>query len=238
MSGPSPAATAMVEVFTPSPRATPARPLLGPLALARAAVRGLVAFYRHRSAWLTLAVTSVALCYIGGAAMFWFHAIALGEGGPAISWYAHWLLDSTFAFIALTPALFLIIPFAAWAAGRLAAERSEHRPWLYVGLTGGLFALVTVPGPIAHDLFVARGTWLADTVTGLIGDPNRPLPPTHSYPIASTLTSQFGFAVPTYVLLAAASLVLVRWINGRRQRAMQIEALALALGRHARDNHP
>ena len=89
--------------------------------------------------------------------MFWFHAIALGEGGPAISWYAHWLLDSTFGFIALTPALFLIIPFAAWAAHRLAGDRVGQRPWLYVALTGGLFALVTVPGPIAHDLFVARG---------------------------------------------------------------------------------
>jgi hypothetical protein len=199
-------------------------------------VRGLAAFYQHRVSWLTLLVTAVALCYVGGGAMFWFHAIALGEGGPAISWYAHWLLDSTFGFIALTPALFLIIPFAAWASHRLAGDRVGQRPWLYVALTGGLFALVTVPGPVAHDLFVARGTWLADTVTTLIGDPDRPLPPTHSYPIASTLASQFGFAVPTYVLLTAAALILVRWINGRRQRAMQIEALAIALGRQASGN--
>ena len=210
------------------------RSRVDPVAAARAAWFGLIAFYRRRTAWLSLVVTSVAVCYVGGAAMFWFHSVALGEGGPAISWYAHWLLDSTIGFLALTPALFLIIPFATWAAVRLAGDRLDRRGWLYVAVAGVIFAVVTVPGPLAHDLFVARGTWLADKITALIGDPSRPLPPTHDYPLASVLTSQLGFGIPTYVLTTAAALVLVRWITGRRQRARQIEALAIALGRQAR----
>jgi hypothetical protein len=226
----------MLEVFEPAEFGPTGRtgPAVSIGSAARAAVRGLVDYYRRRTAWLSLVVTSIALCYVGGAAMFWFHAVALNEGGPAISWYAHWLLDSTVGFIALTPALFLILPFATWAAVHLAGERVGRRPLFYVAITGFLFALLTVPGPLVHDLLVARGTWLANTATQLIGDPSRVLPPGHQYPLAADLTSQFGFGVPTYVLMAAVALGIVRWITGRRQRALQIESLALTLGRRAR----
>jgi hypothetical protein len=226
----------MIEVFEPLEFGPPGRtvPPLGIVTGARSAVRGLVDYYRRRTAWLSLVVTSIALCYLGGAAMFWFHAVALNEGGPAISWYAHWLLDSTVGFVALTPALFLILPLATWAAVHLAGERVGRRPAFYVAITGLLFSLLTVPGPVVHDLLVARGTWLANTATRLIGDPNRALPPGHDYPLASTLTSQLGFAIPTYVLMTAAALLAVRWITGRRQRALQIESLAITLGRRAR----
>jgi hypothetical protein len=176
----------------------------------RRAVRALRDFYREPVAWVALFATSLLLCYGGGALMFWFHAIALGEGGPSISWYTHWLLDSTFAFVGLTPALFVIIPFASWAAGRLAEDREPLLSWTYVGVAGGLFAVATVPGPIAHDLVVGRGTWLADRATALFGDTSTPPPPAAEYPVLAELTQQLGFAVPTYLLAVAVSLVVVR----------------------------
>jgi hypothetical protein len=63
-----------------------------------------------------LALCAIALTYGGGAAMFWFHAIELGEGGPAISPWPHWGLDSTAGFLGLTPLIAVIVPVAAWAA--------------------------------------------------------------------------------------------------------------------------
>src|SRR5439155_8840188 len=59
----------------------------------------LLAFYGDRLAWIALAVSAFIICYGGGAVLFWFHAIYLGEGGPAISPTAHWLLDSTAGLI-------------------------------------------------------------------------------------------------------------------------------------------
>ena len=174
-------------------------------------------FYRDRLSWLALAISAVLLCYGGGAVMFWFHAVALGEGGPAISWYAHMLLDSTFGFLALTPALILIMPLAVAAGGALAgAARARLVPVLYAVLSGAMFALVTVPGPIAHNTFVARGTWLADQATRMIGDPSAPLPPVHHYPVLAALTQQLGFGLPLYVALSAAAVLLVRWLVAAR----------------------
>lgn len=188
-------------------------------------------FYHDRIAWLALLTTAVVLCYGGGAFMFWYHAVALGEGGPAISWYAHWLLDSTFAFIALTPVLFLIIPFAAWAADRLAGPDRARIPWLYTAFAGGLFAVATVPGPIVHDLIVGRGTWIADRITRLIGDPAAALAPTRDYPPLVEMGQQFAAAVPTYLVTVAVSLVVVRIVAGRRRQAYEVERRAMDLAR-------
>jgi hypothetical protein len=220
---------------TPWPQSSPELPALHnagsrPRAAVNGLVRGVCEFYRDPSAWQALLITSVLLCYVGGALMFWFHAVALAEGGPAISWYAHWLLDSTFGFLALTPALFLIIPFAAWGAQRLAAPNDARLSWLYVAIAGGVFALVTVPGPLAHDLVVGRGTWIATRVTALVGDPAATLAPVPEYPLVATLSQQLGAAVPTYLVGVAVALLAVRGLARQRRRAAAIEARAVALG--------
>lgn len=188
----------------------------GPIDRGRRVVAALIAFYRDPVAWLALAVTSILLSYGGGLLMFWFHAVQLGEGGPQISWYSHWLLDSTFGFVGLTPALVVILPFSIWAADRLAGRDDARLPWLFVAITGGMFALVTVPGPIAHDLFVGRGTWVAEKATALLGDPSAPLAPAVDYPVIASLTQQLGFAVPVYLVSTAVSLVVIRALVGRR----------------------
>jgi hypothetical protein len=185
-----------------------ARPVTG---LARSATKGLVDYYRHRLAWVVLAFNAVVLTYLGGLVMFWFHAIHLGEGGPAIPWYAHWLLDSTFGFLALTPALFFLLPLAAWVAGGVAAS-VRALPWVYGTLTGALFAAVTTPGPIAHDLIVGRGTWIANTVTDMIGNRSAPLSQVTEYPPLAELTQQLGFGIPVYIVLSLASVLVLRRI--------------------------
>jgi hypothetical protein len=195
-------------------------------------------FYRDRIAWLALLTTSIVVCYGGGALMFWYHAVALGEGGPAISWYAHWLLDSTFAFIGLTPALFLIIPFAAWAADRLAGADTTRIPWLYTAIAAGLFSLATVPGPIAHDMIVGRGTWIANQITALVGDPSASLTPVRDYPPVVEMSQQLGAAVPTYLVSVAVSLLVVRMIAMRRRRAVAVERQALDMARRGGPVHP
>jgi hypothetical protein len=172
-------------------------------------LRVLVDYYRDPLSWLVLAFTTVVLCYGGGLVMFWYHSVELGEGGPQISWYVHWVLDSTFAFVALTPALAVILPAAAWAARSLARSR-PLLPWLYAGLAGLAFALVTTPGPLAHDLLVGRGTWAAQRVTEWLGDPSAPLQPTHDYAPLVALTQQLGFGLPLYVVLMGLTVLVAR----------------------------
>jgi hypothetical protein len=186
----------------------------------RWAVGELRAFYRDPAAWLVLLTTAVVLCYGGGLLLFWYHSVELGEGGPAIAWYAHWLLDSSFAFIGLTPALLVLVPLAAIASDRLAGARAERVPWLYVAILGGVFAVVTTPGPIGHDKIVGRGTWVAHQATVLIGDPSAPLRPVRDYPIPVAMAQQLLAGIPTYLLGAALSLLLVRAFltRGRQQR--------------------
>jgi hypothetical protein len=180
--------------------------------------RAFADFYRDPVSWLALVVSSVTLCYVGGAAMFWFHAVHLGEGGPAISPYAHWLLDSTVAFITLTPVLVVLLPAATLAAQALAGGARSLVPWLQAALGGAAFAIVTTPGPIVHDLLVGRGTWLAQRATELMGDPSAPLVPRHEYPVLASLTQQLGAGVPLYVLLMGLTVLVVRVLVGARQR--------------------
>ena len=123
-------------------------------------LRMLVEFYRDPLAWLGLFVSTLILAYAGGLVMFILHAEILGEQGPAISPFAHWALDSTLGFLGLAPAVAMILPIAAWATTPGPAD--GVRPAGYAAVGGGLFALATGPGPIAHDLLVGRGTWLGD----------------------------------------------------------------------------
>jgi hypothetical protein len=179
----------------------------------RAIPQALRAFYRDRLSWLALMITSIVLCYGGGLAMFWFHAIELGEGGPAISWYTHWLLDSTVGFVALTPVLFVVIPLAVYWSGIVSElKRPAAALATYVILAGGLFALATVPGPVVHNAFVGRGTWLADRVTEMIGDPSAPLTPAQEYSVSALLSQQLGAAVAIYLVLTLLSVLMIRWL--------------------------
>ncbi|GAA4442808.1 hypothetical protein [Phytohabitans houttuyneae] len=176
------------------------------------ALRAYRDFYRDPASRLALLVTALMMCYIGGLAMFWFHSVYLDEGGPAIGWTVHWLLDSSFAFVALTPALALIMPFAVWLARAVAPASKRWIPWLYATVAGTAFAMVTTPGPIAHDMLVGRGTWVAERVTQALGDPSAPLAPAADYPPLAAMAQQLGAGVPLYVALMAATVVVLRAI--------------------------
>jgi hypothetical protein len=203
-----------VEPVTPRLVYFPASQTSAP-AVATHPLRALAGYYRDPLSWRVLAFTTVVLCYGGGLAMFWYHSFELGEGGPQISWQVHWLLDSTFAFVLLTPVLAVILPAAGWAARSLAGSR-PILPWLYAGLAGLAFALVTTPGPVAHDLIVGRGTWAAQRVTEWLGDPSAPLRPTHEYAPLVALTQQLGFGLPLYVVLMLLTVLATRAALAKR----------------------
>jgi hypothetical protein len=191
---------------------------------ARAGVlRALAGYYRDPLSWVVLAFTAVVLCYPGGLVLFWFHSVELGEGGPQISWYAHWLLDSTFAFVVLTPALALILPAAVCAARALAGT---HRtlPWMYAAICGLLFAIVTTPGPLAHNLIVGRGTWVADRVTEMIGDPSAPLRPATEYAPVVSMSQQLGAALPLYIVLMGLTVLVLRAAVGKTRLPVAVSS--------------
>lgn len=192
-------------------------------------------FYRQPFAWLLLVVSDVTLVYGGGAAMFWYHSYLLGEGGPAISPYLHWFIDSTVGIVGLTPVLFVILPIAArvaWDAapahpheGAEKIVKGSVRPITFMAVGGLLFALATAPGPIVHDNLVGRGTWLAARITEWWGD-GRPLTPNHHYPPITSVLTQEAFGLPLYPAILGALLVLgtvlMRAVN-RRSAAFEAE---------------
>jgi hypothetical protein len=192
----------------PAHETAPARPLR-PADL----VRLVVDFYRDPLARRALVVSALILTYGGGAVLFWFHAIYLGEGGPAISPWLHWLLDSSAGFVGLTPALAIILPIAVSLA-RPAFDLPTQSPRLwtarYVILVGTLFALVTAPGPILHDKLLARGTWVANQVTAMLGNGRVPSGTPHHIAPATDMSLQVAVALPTYLLLTAIALFAVR----------------------------
>lgn len=204
------------EIFDPGAAARPqaAASPAGTAAGTAPLWRLFLGYYRDRLARRALITCSFVLAYGGGAVMFWVHSVYLGELGPAISPYLHWALDSTAGFIGLTPPLAVILPFAAFVAG---GARPAPRPVslpVFTLVGGAAFALVTVAGPIAHDTFIARGTWIADRVTELAGNgaavnTAAPAPPDHVSHAAS-MTAQFVVGLPTYTALFGLALVLIR----------------------------
>jgi hypothetical protein len=168
-------------------------------------IRAFTAFYRDPVAWVALLVTSVLLCYGGGAAMFYIHAIYFNEGGPAISPYLHWALDSTFGFIALTPIVAILLPISTLLVRRLPK-------WSFALVFGVLFAIITVPGPLAHDMFVARGTPIAMVVTHYMGDPTIVVPPPTEYSTAAKMAHQFVGGLPVYLVLSTVAFWIVRLV--------------------------
>jgi len=153
-------------------------------------------YYRQPTSWLVLIITSLVMIYLGGAAMFWFHAIYLGEGGPAISPVLHWFIDSTAALL-LTPVLFIVLPLASRYAKVSPQDLSPHRFALF---SGAIFAVMTIPGPFIHNTFIGRGTYLADMVTRSWGN-GRPVQPYTEYPLAIEALLQVAFGLPLYIAL-------------------------------------
>jgi hypothetical protein len=153
-------------------------------------------FYSHRSSRIRFAIASVFLCYAGGAAMFWLHAIYRGEQGPPIAAPYHWLLDSTLGFVALAPAVFFLLPAAHHAIKR-------HRR-LQPLAVGAAFALLTTPGPVIHDQAVGGRTALAQLATNLFGrDTSVAARNLHavSHSAMSECLLQLAVGLPVYVLL-------------------------------------
>jgi hypothetical protein len=192
-------------------------------------VRGLVGYYQDPLAWFSTIVTSFVMCYVGGAAMFWYHGIHLEEGGPAISWEAHWFLDSTIGFIALTPAVLVILPLVNLAAQIIAHDDRSMR-WVYALVTGAAFGFVTIPGPLVHNLLVSRGTWLANHITQLIGNPNAPIGESYQYSGPELMRQQFQAGLPVYVLLAVVTLWLIRGIVAAAYRSSASALAAASVG--------
>lgn len=176
-------------------------------------VRNLRTFYSDRVAWPgTVAIVAV-LVYGGGAAMFWYHSIYLGEGGPPISPWLHWILDSTAGLLGLTVPILLILPLAA-ATGTAGGATVRSGP--FAAITGTLLATVTAPGPFVHDALVGRGTWLAARVTHWFGTGHEPTgrPPDLSIPLR--MLQQIAFGIPLYAVLAWVTLGLIRWTAALR----------------------
>lgn len=184
-------------------------------------VASLQVFYSRRIAWATLFVTSLLLSYVGGAVMFCLHARWRGEAGPPISDWYHWFLDSTIGFVALTPALFLIIPGALWALGGTARRSARVQVLCYAALVGVLFAIVTGPGPIVHNMIAGEGTPLANAVTDLVGhDSGVALRNTLAAPNSPLTESllQLGAGMPVYIALTWLAAQFIRTVS-RRQPA-------------------
>lgn len=176
-----------------------------------AAVQAIRSFYSRPVAWLALFVTSAVLAYGGGGAMFWFHAIYRGEDGPPINDWYHWLFDSTLGFIALTPALFFILPAALATIRRLEGRLGRPKAVVYTVLVGVAFGVVTGPGPLLHNALVGREAPLGRLATEVFGrDPEVAARVAGQHSALSDVLLQVAVGVPVYVAAGLLALGLVR----------------------------
>jgi hypothetical protein len=188
----------------------------------RNAGRALRSFYAEPVAWVALVVTSGVLAYAGGAVMFWFHALYRGEQGPAISPWYHWLLDSSLGFFGLMPAVFFILPAALWILQRTRQGSRLANTGRYVAVVGAIFAAVTGPGPVLHDLIAGRGTWVARSAQTLFGmDPSVAHRPEVVHSLVSESLWQVALGIPLYIALACLGVVTIRMIAGAMGRSRQ-----------------
>ncbi len=186
-----------------------------------AAAQAIRAFYSRPVAWLALFVTSAMLAYGGGGAMFWFHAIQRGEDGPPINHWFHWLFDSTLGFVALTPALFFILPAALATIRRLEGRLERPRAVVYTVLVGVAFGVVTGPGPLLHNALVGREAPLGRLATEVFGrDPDVAARVAGEHSALSEVMLQVVVGVPVYVVAGLLALGLLRllasWRSPRR----------------------
>lgn len=185
----------------------------------KGAAQGLRAFYSRPIGWLALVTTSAFLAYGGGGVMFWFHAVFRGEDGPPINDRFHWLFDATLGFMALTPALFFILPLGLRAVGWVRVPGAGARAATYVVLVGVMFGVVTGPGPLLHNALVGRGTWLGRLAVDLFGyDAGvaaRNAAATPPSELSSVLL-QVAVGIPVYIAAALLALATVRTLARAR----------------------
>lgn len=183
----------------------------------KGAARGVRAFYSRPLGWLALFVTSAVLAYGGGGVMFWFHAIYRGEAGPPINDWAHWFFDSSLGFVALTPALFLILPAALWAVNRAGLRTGPLKAGFYVGTVGVLFGVATGPGPFIHNTLVGRDAPLGRLAVDIFGrDPQVAARVAHTHSTLSEMVLQVVIGVPVYIATGLLALSLVRALARHR----------------------
>jgi hypothetical protein len=185
----------------------------------RAAAQGVRAFYSRPIGWAALITTSLVLAYGGGGAMFWFHAIYRGEAGPPINNWWHWAFDSTLGFVALTPALFLILPGALWALGRTKIASERLKAAVYVVLVGVLFGVATGPGPLFHDTLVGRNAplgKLAVRIFGFDAGAAAHSAGAHTHSAVTEGFLQIIVGVPVYMVAGLLALGLIRAIGHKR----------------------
>lgn len=183
-----------------------------PLSVTSAPAGSIREFYQDRRNLIGLLICSVILTYGGGAMLFWFHSIYLREGGPAISPWYHWLLDSTAGFVGLSPVIALIVPRAARVATRSSGAHTapRTRPAWFAAWGGGLLALVTAPAPLLHDRFLARDTWVADKVTRLLGNGHQPSGEPQDVSAVVEMSQQVLAGMVIYIPLMGLAFFVVR----------------------------
>lgn len=164
-------------------------------------------FYRERAAIVALLLCGAVVGYGGGAVMFWFHSIYLKEGGPAISPWLHWFIDSTAGFLGLTPALAVVLPTAAWM---VAGRGPSIRPFRYALVAGTLLALIAAPAPILHDELIGRGTWLAAQMTDLWGHGHHMTGRPQEVSVVIAMEQQAAVGIPTYVAVLWVTVMVAR----------------------------
>ncbi len=188
----------------------------------RSALQGLRAFYSRPIGWFALLATSSFLAYGGGGAMFWFHALYRGEQGPPINDWYHWLFDSTLGFLALTPALFLILPAALAAIRRAGLKGARLSAAAYVLVVGVLFGVATGPGPLLHDILVGRDAPLGKLAVRIFGYNAAVAARTAAHGAShSALTEgllQVLVGVPVYIVTGLLALATIRFFARRWSR--------------------
>lgn len=190
-----------------------------PARQAKSTVQVLRSFYSKPIAWGGALLVSGTLSYLGGAAMFWLHAIYRQEHGPQIGHVQHWLLDSTLGFVALTPIIFLLLPATLWVQ-RQKTRRARLRLLSYVLIVGTLFALITGPGPFLHNSLVGADTALANWATDVFGrDPSVASHAAHAKensPLSEGVL-QVVVGIPLYSLLTFGAVTVVRRTGAMRR---------------------
>lgn len=183
--------------------------------------RVLRTFYSRPLAWGAAIFVSAILAYVGGALMFWLHAVYRGERGPAIGYVQHWLLDSTLGFIALTPVVLLLLPIVLWKVTWNGRRRDAIPVGLFVVVVGTLFALVTGPGPLMHNAVAGAGKPLANLATDVFGRDHDMALRHADAPERSAFTEgvlQVAVGIPAYSLLTLGAVVVVRNVMRGRRR--------------------